>query len=248
MHRFLVEPGTLQAGTVRLDPGESRHAAVVLRLRPGDPVTLLDGAGTVAEARLVEVSPRSVAAEVVARHAVPPRRGEVVLAAALTKGKAWDWTIQKATELGVAGIVALSMKRSVVRVDRADAEAKREDWRRGAIEAAKQCGTPWLPRIEGPFTPGEWLARGPAVDAGLVAALTPGTLEVAEALARVPEARRVALVIGPEGDMDEAELRAFLEAGFQPVTLGPTVLRAETAATAGIAVISACLRVRKLGA
>jgi 16S rRNA (uracil1498-N3)-methyltransferase len=78
----------------------------------------------------------------------------------------------------------------------------------------------------------------------LVAALTPATSEISDALSKAPGARRVALVIGPEGDMEDAELETFTSAGFLPVTLGPTVLRAETAATAGIAVISALLRAR----
>lgn len=247
MHRFIVSPESLKRALVTLGESDSHHASVVLRIGAGEIVTLLDGEGTVAGGRVLQVGKRAVVIEVEERRVLPPRAWEVVLVAAVTKGKAWDALLQKATELDVAGIVPLLTRHCVVKVARDERGRRREDWQAAVAEAAKQCGTPWLPRVSDPVPIDEWIGAGERFDLGLVAALLPGGGEIGDLMDRHPEARRVGVVIGPEGDLDGAELKALAEAGFQPVTLGATVLRADTAALAAAAVVGHELRRRWRG-
>ncbi len=242
MHRFIVTPSALDQATLTLDTGDSHHAAVVLRVKPGEAVLLLDGQGGVADARVVDVSKRAVQVEVIGRRRVRPRTGEVILVAAVTKGKAWELTLQKATEVDVAGIMPILCRRCVVKVDPAERHQRQLDWQRTVNEAAKQCGSPWIPRVEEPLGLEEWLKQPPSFDLGLVAALVPDSREVSEILAGHAILRRVAVVVGPEGDFDPAELERLLGRGFSPVTLGPTVLRSETAAVVAVALLAHELR------
>lgn len=244
MHRFIVPPDSLKRAVVTLGESDSHHAAVVLRIGVGEVVTLLDGEGTVAGGRVLQVGKRSVVIEVEERRVLPRRAWEVVLLAAVTKGKAWDAMLQKATELDVAGIVPLLTRHCVVKVAKDERARRRDDWQAAVAEAAKQCGTPWLPRVSEPVSIEEWLRAGDRLDLGLVAALLPGAVEIGEVMDRHPEVRRVGVVVGPEGDLDGAEIKALAEAGFQPVTLGTTVLRADTAALAAAAVVGHELRRR----
>ncbi len=244
MHRFIVSPELLKRAVVTLGESDSHHAAVVLRIGVGELVTLLDGEGTVAEGRVLQVSKRAVAIEVDERRLLPGRGWEVVLLAAVTKGKAWDALLQKATELDVAGIVPLLTRHCVVKVARDERVRRRDDWQAAVAEAAKQCGAPWLPRVSEPVSIDEWLRAGDRLDLGLVAALLPEAREIGEVMDHHPTARRVGIVIGPEGDLDGGELKGLAEAGFQPVTLGSTVLRADTAALAAAAVVGHELRQR----
>jgi len=244
MHRFIVSPEALSRGVVTLGESDSHHAAVVLRLESGEVVTLLDGEGTVAEGLVQKVTKRAVDIEVQERRVLPRRAWEVVLVAAVTKGKAWDALLQKGTELDVAGIVPLLTRNCVVKVAREERARRRQDWQAAVAEAAKQCGTPWLPQVSDPVAIDEWLAGNPRFDVGMVAALAPGAGEMGDIMAQNAGARRVGVVIGPEGDFDAAELKALTVAGFHPVTLGTTVLRADTAAFAAAAVIGHELRRR----
>jgi len=244
MHRFLVAPELLAASVVSLSAAESHHAAVVLRVTVGEVVTLLDGQGTIALGTVASVSKREVHVTVTSRDRARPRRGEVVLAVAVTKSKAWDLMLQKATELDVAGIVPLLTRHCVVKVDPAERGKRRDDWQAAVAEATKQCGTPWMPQVGLPRTLGQWLAEPRREGVGLVAALAPGTREIGEVLDAHPAARHVTIVIGPEGDFDAAELESLLKAGYAPVTLGPTILRADTAAVTAAAVVAHQLRRR----
>lgn len=239
MHRFLV-PSARHAAPgdmVPLGESDARHAVQVLRLGPGAPVTLLDGAGGEHFADLAEVGRREVTARIGASRQHVRRGPTRTLAAGLAKGKAWDLILQKATELGVHRIVPLACERSVAVVDPQDAPAKRERWALIVAEAAKQCGTPWLPDIELPVRPAEWAARGNADSRVILADLTPGAVSLAQALAGVATRPEVVLLVGPEGDFSPSEKAVFQAAGAVPVTLGPRVLRAETAAAAMLAVL-----------
>jgi 16S rRNA (uracil1498-N3)-methyltransferase len=244
MHRFIVPPAALGASQITLGESDSHHAAVVLRVAVGEGVVVLDGQGTVAAGTVTAVSKRSVQVQVKSRERGRPRRGEILLAVAVTKSKAWDSLLQKATELDVARIIPLLTRHCVVKVESSEREKRRADWQAAVAEATKQCGTPWMPQVDVPRTLAEWLSAPPPYDLGLVAALAPGTREIGEVLEAHPEARRVSVVIGPEGDFDGSELEALLKAGFAPVTLGPTILRADTAAVTAAAVVGHGLRRR----
>jgi 16S rRNA (uracil1498-N3)-methyltransferase len=245
MHRFIVSPSALDQPTLTLDAGDSHHAAVVLRVLAGETVQLLDGRGGVADARVLEVAKRAVVVQVMERRKAPPRTGEVFLVAAVTKGRAWELMLQKATEVDVAAIVPILSRRCVVKVDRNERRDRQMDWQRTINEAAKQCGTPWIPRVAEPVGFDEWLDRPLPFDLGLVAALVPGSREIGELLDEHPSFRRVGVVVGPEGDFDALELQRLFDHGILPATLGPTVLRAETAAVVAVALVAYELRRRR---
>lgn len=245
MHRFFVPANAGQdpMGSVTLSPSDSRHALRVLRLQLGDEVEVLNGAGTCHVGRIAGSDRDGVPVEVLRSRQVP-RPPEVILAPALLKGRAMDWLIQKATELGATEIQPLLTERTVVRVDPGEREKRIEDWRTTAIEACKQCGNPWLPRFGEPRGVAQFLGnRSPGLL--LVAALAgeprlPG--QVLAAAGRFEGA--VTIVIGPEGDLTGSELEQLEQAGAVPITLGPLVLRGETAAVASLAIVQHALRLR----
>lgn len=239
MHRFLLPPEACRGDAVTLDEADSHHAARVLRLNPGDAVEVLDGAGTRLTCRLSAVGKRAVTAAVEARVTTPAEPFAVTLALALLKGRALDYAIQKATELGVRVIQPLAAERCVAHVAPGDLSAKLAGWRATAAEACKQCGNPWLPEIRAPIPVVE-LPRTAGPGTLLVASLEPGGRRVADALAGRPAA--VTICLGPEGDFTPAEYAALRAAGALPVTLGPHVLRADTAAITALALTLDALR------
>lgn len=220
MARFLV-PGVRAGAEVELPEAEARHAVRSLRLGPGDRVTLLDGAGAAFEAEIVRVRGRSVVARAAAASAAPTA-AEIRICSALPKGKRLAWMIQKLSELGVSEFVPVAFRRSVVRWSPSKA-AKLE---RVAAEAAKQSGRAAVLRLGAEVGPAELggealYVADPSAERTLLRSLEgPGP---------------AAVVIGPEGGIEPAELEAL---GGVRVSLGPTILRVETAAVAAAAVMA----------
>ena len=142
MHRFHIPPGTANGAEVQLSPEESHHALRVLRLAPGDAVTLLDGAGVEARGSVLAADKRTVRVGVRERLVHPPLPCAVTLLQALPKGRLMDSIVEKATELGAARIVPLLTEHTVSRPDEDHAASKLEKWRTTAPEAVKQCGNP----------------------------------------------------------------------------------------------------------
>lgn len=240
MHRFHIPPGTANGAEVLLSPEESHHALRVLRLAPGDAVTLLDGAGVEARGSILTADKRAVRVGVRERIIHPPLPCAVTLLQALPKGRLMDTIVEKATELGAARIVPLLTEHTISRPDEDHAASKLEKWRTTALEAVKQCGSPWLPRIEAPITFAEFLRRKERLDLALVASLHTGARPMRAVFAefQAREGRRpasVAVWVGPEGDFTEQEIAALVESGVQPITLGRLVLRCDTAAVATLA-------------
>ncbi len=208
---------------------EARHLVRVLRARPGDRLTLFDGRGEEARARVVAVEGERVRVQIEERR--PVRRepdAEVTLYLGLLKGEKLGEVIRMGTELGVSRFVLLVTRHAVAKMVR---PAKIERLRRIAVEAAKQSGRTALPEVAGPIA----LAEVLPVEQGLVADPRAGA-RVAEVLD--PE-RPVALAVGPEGGFAEEELGFLAERGFTPVTLGRRILRAETAACTLVALVTA---------
>ena len=244
MHRFYIAPSAWNPENLRLDEAEAHHALNVLRLKAGDRVVAFDGRGQEATVEIGEGSKKSLSLRVVHAAKTPPLPCRIVLAQAVPKGKNMDLIIQKATELGAAEIVPLLSDRTVVRVEdeRGEAEAKREKWQTIAIEAAKQCGQNWLPSVGLPKSPKEFLAeRAKDFDLLWIASLQPDAKHPRAWLREfAPNARpKSALVlVGPEGDFTPAEIAMAKAAGCRPITLGPIVLRTETAAIYCLSVLS----------
>lgn len=236
MSRFYAPKARWSCGRVCLDEFEGRHAAEVLRLGVGDGVSVFDGEGRVALARLSCVSKKRVEAEVVSEEFEAPPAGRTTLVQAIPKGKLFDWILEKATELGAARIVPLLTERTVVQLDGAERGRKREKWQRAVVEACKQCGQNWLPVVEEPVSLPVFLQKPSASDA-CVASLHPGALPVREAFSG-PVAGDISVFVGPEGDFSPQEMGRIVGWGARPISLGRIVLRVETAAMYCLSVLA----------
>jgi 16S rRNA (uracil1498-N3)-methyltransferase len=232
MPRFYIPPHAWNPDKPALDPGETHHALDVLRMKAGDRATVFNGAGVEATVEIEKIGKDKIEMRKIQLSKTPPLSCEITLAQAIPKGKNMDLIIEKATELGAAAIAPLLSERTVVRADEGEALAKREKWQRVAIEAAKQCGQNWLPRVAKPVTPKDFFAQGGKYDLLLIASLQPGALSVKQAIAEhAPKLPRSVLVlVGPEGDFTPAEINLAKNHGCRPITLGPIILRTETAA------------------
>ncbi len=240
MHRFYLPTGTATGDRVALSESDAVHASRVLRVQPGEVVMLLDGAGGEFEGDVAAVGRREVTVAIRRRFQHPPRTCSVTLLQAVAKTKAMDGLLQKAVELGVSRVIPLTAAHCVSQPD--DPGDKRDKWQAIAIEAAKQSGNPWLMRIEDPVTPERWIARHEPVELLLIGSLldpprTPRAVfdEFRRAQGRNPTS--VGVIIGPEGDFSAGEYEAFRAAGAKSITLGPLILRVETAVAASVAVV-----------
>jgi 16S rRNA (uracil1498-N3)-methyltransferase len=157
---------------------------------------------------------------------------------ALPKGKLFEAIVQKATELGTARIVPLLSERVVVHLNKNESDRKAAKWQSIAVEAIKQCGAAWLPRVEIPITPEHFLARKEHFDLALVGSLQPDAKHPQEYFCRPSRPKSAAIWIGPEGDFTGVELEAIKASGAHPITLGPLVLRTETAAICCLSVLN----------
>jgi 16S rRNA (uracil1498-N3)-methyltransferase len=237
VHRFYIPPDQWNPDHLALDEAESHHCTDVLRLRAGDRVIAFNGAGTEVTAEISLLSKREVGLRPLFTQTTRPPAAAVTLAQAVPKGKNMDLVIQKATELGAAAIQPLISERTVVRLDAGEAADKQEKWQRIAIEACKQSGQNHLPKIHLPVTPERFFSSRPAQELQLIAAIEPGARRLKELLAewkRLHPASSapasVLVLIGPEGDFTPAEVGMAKSAGCQPMSLGPIILRTETAA------------------
>jgi len=235
--RFFVDP-PLETGARRALPERAaHHAARVLRLRTGDPVTLFDGRGGEYASIIADLARDSLIVELGAWHEVERELPlAITLAQGISSAERMDLTVQKAVELGAAAIQPLATEKSVVRLDAQRVESRLVHWRRVVISACEQCGRNRLPEVRAPMSvtelceatrnePAKWL-------------LAP------EALTRLRDAARglgesLVIAAGPEAGFSDAETRALLAAKYVPVHLGPRILRTETAALAAIAALNA---------
>ncbi len=235
-HRFYLPQGRWNEERPELDPSDSHHCADVLRLAAGKEVVIFDGEGNEAGAELLEVGRKHTRISIGSRITTPMPRCSITLAQAVPKARNMDLIIQKAVELGASAVTPILSERTVVRIeDGGDAEKKRERWQSIAIEACKQCGQNRAPRISLPVTPKQFLSRPPEADLLLIASLLPEARPVKEVLAAHVAAKgappaSVVVMVGPEGDFTPEEHALSKAAGAVALTLGPLVLRTETAA------------------
>jgi 16S rRNA (uracil1498-N3)-methyltransferase len=236
-------PPDREPGEIRLSPEESHHLVSVNRCSRGDPVIAFDGRGREWTTECTEPSKSAAVLRVKHSRQAEPRTHEITLAQALPKGSTMDDIIRQATEVGAAFLIPLLSERTQVHLDPERAEKKIEKWRTTSIEAAKQCGNPWLPEIAPLQNLGDFLNASSTYDLKLVASLHAGATSLKKSLADYATKhghapRKVLWLVGPEGDFSPTEMTAALSAGFHPITLGPLVLRSDTAAIYALSILS----------
>ncbi len=242
MHRFYIAPERWNLAQPILEGAEAHHAVDVLRIRQGDRAVIFNGRGAEATVEVVEADRRQLNLKVLHHATSEPLTCRITLAQAIPKGKTMDLIVQKATELGVSAIVPLVSERTVVQCSPEEAERKREKWQGVVIEAGKQCGRNWLPQVTAPVAPKAFFADAPRFDLMLIASLQNDALPPRKVLEEVQAAngskpKEVLILIGPEGDFTPAEISLAKIAGCRPITLGPIVLRSETAALYTLSVL-----------
>jgi len=243
MHRFYLTPEHCAGAALRLHGREAHHALRVLRVKYGELVAVLDGIGNEFLCTVANCSRDAVALDVSLKNFTPAPPCPVTLLVAVPKGKMIEDIIQKAVELGAGRIVPLLTERVATHLDAEAAADKRDKWQQVAIEAIKQCGTLWLPKIETPVTIGQFLARPERFDFSLVGSLQTERRHPRECFEefQTKNGRRpqnAAVWIGPEGDFTLEELQAIQNSGAQPVSLGKLVLRVKTAAVYCLSILN----------
>jgi len=224
MNRFHLPPAAWTENPF-LEGDEAKHLAQVLRAKADDWITVFDGLGNYAEAKVLSVSKHRVDLMLDLAESKENPLPEITLAQAIPKGKNMDWIVQKAVELGVSRIQPLVTRHTIVSPD----DHKAEKWRRTALEACKQCAQFTIPVIEAPLLFGEWISTPDPSELKIIASLIGKPENFRETLAAHPDLGSVTILIGPEGDFSAGETEAALAAGFVPVSLGDLVLRVETA-------------------
>ncbi len=235
MHRFLVPSEVLQCDNPSLPQDVVKHLKVV-RAKEGEEVELFDGAGALRTFRVIGKASLLAVGET---RMVSRSEKSLTLFACVTKGSRWDWTIEKAVELGATRIVPVISARSIVRLQKDERAAKAERWRRIAEDAARQSDAAWLPEIVEPLDFDESLELVKECSRVFVGALQmPPPKPMLDALAAMPkDFASLGIYVGPEGDFTPEELSALLKIAT-PVSFGPTILRAETAAIFGLSLLA----------
>jgi 16S rRNA (uracil1498-N3)-methyltransferase len=230
MRRFFFDPDLLCDTRIDITGSEARHMASVLRMKPGEKVELYDGRGLILQAKIDCISRRSVTLRVISRHTETTSTNKLILVQALLKGKKMDFLIQKATELGVDSFIPLITRYCE---KRKEVNSQHARWQRIIIEACKQCHRPVPMQLASP-APLEQLSL-PAPYNLLMPWEDEQTRPLSSNLIR--KDTPTLLLIGPEGGFHPDEVGYARDRGFTTVSLGPRILRAETAALAATSIV-----------
>ncbi len=241
--RAFCAPATAEPAEILLSPVESHHLVAVNRAHLGDTVVAFDGRGAEWICELVADRKNAATLKVRFKQKMKPLPYEITLGQALPKGQFMDAIVRKATEIGAVRIVPIESERTQVHLDGDRSDRKIEKWQTAALEAAKQCGNPFVPEVLPVQTAAAFIENARGFDLKLIASLHPGAKSLKAVLAAFQAAhqrppRKVLWLIGPEGDFTPAEMSQSQSAGFEPISLGPLVLRCETAATYALSVLS----------
>ncbi len=219
------------------DPGEIRHICKVLRLGEGDAVILFDGEGREYRASITRILPGQIILTLTPEGGSARAESSlrIVLGMALLKSSKFDWLLQKATELGVSEVLPFSSSRVIPRREEEQSRARLARWEKIVAQAARQCGRSLLPRVHPPRSFEEVLQKDREEATKIFLWEKEETRTLSDALTEAnPE---IFFLVGPEGGFSDPEALRAQEAGFRPVRLGPRILRAETAAIAGVALL-----------
>ena len=237
MHRFYAEGGVSPQGAAMLSAEDARHAIRALRMQPGDTAELF-AAGHRYAAEIAAIEGDSVSCRVLEELPSTEARLRVTLYQGLPKADKMELIIQKAVELGAARIVPVAMSRCVVQLNAKDGAKKQERWQKIAREACKQSGRCLTPAVDAPVSFRQLTERLKAHDGAIVPWEDARGYSLTAFHREHPEITNLAVVIGPEGGMSPEEVAAMQAAGCRSVTLGPRILRTETA---GLCALSALM-------
>ena len=231
MHHFFVDPAQVMGDFIRITGPDVNHMKNALRMKQGEEVLVSDGTGTDYHCCLSSLNSDCVEARIVSAdrdgRELPSR---IWLFQGLPKSDKMELIIQKAVELGAAGIVPVSTKNAVVKLDAKKAQKKVTRWQQISESAAKQSKRMLIPEVKNVMSWKEALAFAKGLDVVLIPyELAQGMKETREILSAIQPGQSVGIFIGPEGGFEEEEVRDAMEAGGKPVTLGKRILRTETA-------------------
>jgi 16S rRNA (uracil1498-N3)-methyltransferase len=230
--RYYIAPSAWSPDEMTLTGEEAHHLLHVLRGKEQEQVLLVDGQGREALTEIITATRKEARLKVVQQRSAPKPAIELTLIQALPREQKMDLIIQKATELGVQHIVPVISDHSVVRLNAGQAEGKIDRWNKIALSAVKQSGCLWTPVIHPVLPLLDYIGNMPRFDCLMTCSLEPDTLPLRDIIqtAKANRAKSVAFLVGPEGDLTVRELAAARNAGARMVSLGPQVLRSETAA------------------
>src|SRR5256885_9132945 len=243
MHRFYLAPENWNPDALALTGAEAHHCRTVLRRESGEKVVISDGRGRELTAEITSAASSDIRLRKLHEARTAPLRCQITLGQAIPKGKNMDLIVQKAVEIGAAEIAPIISDRTVVRLDEESAVSKQAKWETVAIEAAKQSGQNWLPPVHVPQTMSQFFQHPRRFDLQLIGSLQSDAVHLKKILAEYlaehgDRPTSVLMLVGPEGDFTPAELSLARSHGCRPITLGPIVLRVETASIYCLSVLS----------
>lgn len=239
MPRFHCPAPLLEGQPLTLPAAAARHVQV-LRLQPGQPITLFNGQGGEWGATITRMGRSDVEVVLGAHQTIEREPARAVhLALGMPANDRMDWLVEKAAELGAASLQPLHTSHSVLRLSGERATKKQAHWQSVAVAACEQCGGNRVPMVHPVSDFAAWLKALPPADEATptlrcLLSLAEGTQSLTASMARLPAQAPVWFLSGPEGGLSASEDALARDAGFLPVTLGPRVLRAETAALAAL--------------
>lgn len=245
MIRLFLSPENLSSEQITITGDQAKHLSVVLRVKPGDPVTIFDGQGYKYDCKVLKCKKKEVIAELISKTAYSVESPvSVTLVQGIAKGEKMDLIIQKSTELGVSRIVPVITERTQVRQTE-----KTERWKKIALSASQQSGRDKIPEIDEPANFEEFLyqqTRSPHPDLihekpesqlGIIFSEHKQERNLKKVLASFNNAKQLTLLIGPEGGFSKDEISIAVDKGFIEASLGPRILRTETAPLAALSII-----------
>lgn len=239
MHRFYFSKPDIHNGEILFFGPEWHHCQHVLRAKVGDRISLFDGEGSEFLTEIREMKSQEAKLRLIQKNYVSKPAYSITLIQALPKNKVMDFIVQKATELGICEIFPVLSERSVIRGETEELQNKTNRWRDICIESAKQCGLNWLPKISPLISVRDVMFSLPKDALKLIGSLQSDARPLWDYIEDSSFIQKsMILMIGPEGDFTPAEIGFARSAGFHPLSLGPLVLRCDTAAIYAISTLS----------
>ena len=237
MHRFYIHPEDVTGKKINIGPDQARHAYSVLRLRKEASVAAFDGEGNEYLGILMSLSAKKGTMYIREIRSAEADNIQITLAAALPRFSKFESIVDKATQLGVGTIIPIVTERTVVKLGKEKSYKKVERWQKIAVEAAKQCGCAFVPKVEQVIDFAKLIKKVSAHDLILIPSLQKGTVSLKKA-AKGRKPKRPIIFIGPEGDFTQEEVSYVNKHGAIGITLGENVLRCETAVTMVLSVLN----------